>query len=117
MLDIYRTKRKKQAIKQKGVREVLDLTTAIGTRFYKTRTYEMEKRQNFRCAICERTAGASMQFDHQDGRGMGGSNRDDRIVDDRGNWLNAALCHACNSEKGSKRYEWLLGKYMPRQEK
>ena len=80
---------------------------------YRTRTYEMEVRQGFKCAICTRISGSSMQFDHQDGRGHGGGNRDDRIVDDQGNWLNAALCAACNTLKGSKRYHWKNGAYIP----
>lgn len=85
---------------------------AAGKREYKARTYKMEVRQGFRCAICERIAGSSMQFDHQDGRGHGGGFRDDRIEVD-GKWFNAALCHRCNTEKGSKRYHWQNGKYVP----
>lgn len=115
MLDIYRRQRPQTVmwILPDG-REVCNLQTAEGGRIYKRRTYEMEVRQGFRCAICERTAGSSMEFDHQDGRGMNGSNRDDRIVDENGKWLNAALCHDCNTIKGSKRYYWLNRKYVPK---
>lgn len=80
---------------------------------YKDRLYEMEVRQGFRCAICERTAGSRMEFDHQDGRGMNGGHRSDEILDDKGGWINAALCHDCNTRKGSKRYQWIDGKYVP----
>jgi len=54
----------------------------------------------------------SAEFDHQNGRGSGGGHRDDRIAID-GLFYNAALCHDCNTEKGSKRYEWRDGKYVP----
>lgn len=114
MLAIYRTKRKRQPKKQIGVREVCELKTADGQRCYRGRAYDMEVRQGFKCAICTRISGSMMEFDHQDGRGMGGSNRDDRIVDADGNWINAALCHECNRLKGSKRYHWVDGKYVQR---
>jgi len=86
--------------------------TVQGWRIYKGRLYVMEVRQQFRCAICERTEGSKMQFDHQDGRGHSGGRRDDRIEVD-GQWKNAALCENCNLAKGSKRYAWLNGKYLP----
>lgn len=91
----------------------LNLETTEGLRMYKDRLYEMEVRQGFRCAICERTAGSRMEFDHQAGRGMNGGHRSDEICDDKGNWINAALCHECNSRKGSKRYTWINKKYLP----
>lgn len=115
MLAIFKTKAPRQVpVERFADREVCNRETAEGRREYQRRTYEMEKRQSFRCAICERTAGCAMEFDHQDGRGMNGSNRDDRIVDENGNWLNAALCHDCNTIKGSKRYYWLNRKYVPK---
>lgn len=115
MLDVYKTKAPRQEpIERFADHEICNLETAEGLREYKRRTYEMEKRQNFRCAICERIAGSAMEFDHQDGRGMNGSNRNDRITDGLGNWMNAALCHDCNTKKGSKRYQWIGGKYVPK---
>lgn len=51
-------------------------------------------------------------FDHQSGRGSNSSHRDDRIEVD-GEWRNAALSLASNTLKGSKRYEWRGGKYLP----
>lgn len=105
-------KRRREAIKKYGPREVFDLKTKEGLRMYRSNLYEMEVRQGFQCAICQRIAGSMMQFDHQDGRGSNGGHRDDRIVDEEGDWINAALCANCNSLKGSKRYHWLNGKYV-----
>ena len=73
----------------------------------------MEVRQGFQCALCTRIAGSVMTFDHQAGRGHGGGHRDDRIVDEQGNWINAALCMSCNGKKASKRYHWKNGQYLP----
>lgn len=42
-------------------------------------------------------------FDHENGRGSGGSRRDDRIVLPDGTLQNRALTFWCNSAKGSKR--------------
>lgn len=50
-------------------------------------------------------------FDHEQGRGMGGSRRDDRIEID-GKWINAAVTSEANFEKGSKRYHWVEGVYI-----
>lgn len=47
-------------------------------------------------------------FDHQVPR----IDQDDRIEVD-GNWHNAAVHLRCNTKKGSKRYHWLNGKYVP----
>lgn len=113
MLSIYREKKRRlPPFETYGEREVCTNTIA-GRAEYKRRTYEMEKRQDFRCAICTRIAGSRMQFDHQAGRGSGAGHRDDRILTDDGAWLNAALCHGCNLAKGSRRYEWSEGNYIP----
>jgi hypothetical protein len=53
------------------------------------------------------------QFDHSDGRGMGGSSggagkRDDRILID-GTPVNCAACVYCNAEKGSRRLDVVKG--------
>lgn len=91
-------------------RERCLVQTAAGNREYKARTDAMQKRQSGHCALCPWYLG--VQFDHQDGRGSGGGHRDDRIEID-GEWYNAALCLGCNTEKGSRRYHWRDGKYVP----
>jgi hypothetical protein len=97
-----------QAVKTYGEREVCQ-GNAAGKREYKARTERMQKRQGGHCALCQWYLG--LEFDHQSGRGSGAGHRDDRIVVD-GHWHNAALCRSCNSEKGSKRYQWVNGKYV-----
>jgi len=54
--------------------------------------------------MCEAT------FEHEDGRGMGGARRDDRIVieDEEGRFVrhqNGASHKSCNSKRGSLRTE------------
>jgi len=92
--------------------EVCNLKLKAGKYAYHCRMLEMAERQRNECPICHRSEGFFWEFDHQDGRGMNGSHRDDRIEID-GEWHNAALCHDCNQAKGSKRYHWLDGKYVP----
>ena len=41
-------------------------------------------------------------FEHEDGRGAGGSKRDDRIVLPDGTWINGVSHLLCNSLKGSR---------------
>lgn len=87
--------------------------TAFGKREYKRRTEAMRERQGGRCAIGgEWLAVGEAQFDHEAGRGSGGGHRDDRIEID-GQWVNAAVCGECNGRKGSRRYEWRGGLYLP----
>jgi len=103
------------AVETFGEREVCT-KTAAGKREYTFRRSEMWLRQDGNCAICgEFMYGNEYAFDHQDGRGHGGGFRNDAILDAEGNWLNAALCHSCNGKKGSKRYQWLNGKYVQRE--
>lgn len=84
-----------------------------GNAEYLRRTEEMWERQHGCCAICitwiplERAT-----FEHQAGRGMGGAHRDDRS-EIKGQWFNAVLCAPCNSQKGSWRYQWLGGYFIP----
>lgn len=93
-------------------REVCD-KTAKGKRKYALRTEAMAARQDYRCAIGgEMLDLRDVQFDHEAGRGSGGGHRDDRIEID-GEWVNAAVCGACNGRKGSRRYSWQDGKYLP----
>jgi len=87
--------------------------TAAGKREYKARTVEMWERQEGLCAICGLWIELRLAtFEHQDGRGNGGGFRDDRTTID-GEWHNAAVHGHCNTEKGSKRYQWVDGKYQP----
>lgn len=81
---------------------------------YDRRLCVMVKRQGFRCAWCLHLFGfviGNPTFDHEDGRGLGGSHRDDRILHADGTWKNAALCRKCNGLKGSQRFAWVLGIY------
>lgn len=92
-------------------REVCQMNTAAGKREYKERTRKMCIRQGFLDAI----TGQHMHtweatFDHQAGRTVG--KRDDRIIVD-GEWHNAALGLQSNMQKGSRRYHWQDGKYVP----
>jgi 5-methylcytosine-specific restriction endonuclease McrA len=116
VLEIYRKKFKRRTPpilypEGPGRREVCS-KTPLGQREYRSRTETMEIRQNFKCAICVRVF-LIMTFDHQGGRGHNGSIRDDRILDEKGNWKNAALCIDCNKFKASKRYRWIGGEYLP----
>jgi|SRR6185312_7021382 len=86
-------------------REVLNMETAEGLAEYKQRTYEMAKRQDFFCGCgCGQVLNVwNMTFDHESGRGLGGSRRDDRISLPNGELLNRALTYECNRRKGSVR--------------
>lgn len=94
-------------------REECMMKTLAGRMEYDRRRNAMAVRQLFKSAI----GGADLriwgaQFDHQNGRGANGSNRDDRIEVD-GEWFNAALTPNDNMAKGSKRYHWQNGLYVP----
>jgi hypothetical protein len=88
--------------------------TAAGKRAYLRRIAEMLRRQHHICALCGAYIGPfdRASFEHQDGRGMGGSNRDDRIEID-GKPYNAVAHGWCNANKGSRRYCWTDGIYGP----
>lgn len=81
---------------------------------YKERTIIMSARQGLLCAICGCFLFAPT-FDHEAGRGMNSSKRDDRLFHENGVWRNAALCWNCNTEKGSKPYHWMNDKYIPKE--
>lgn len=93
-----------------GGREVCS-RTAAGRKEYDKRRGQLEDRQKHKCAICGNW-NMNMEFDHQAGRGANAGHRDDRILDEDGNWMNAALCTRCNTKKGSKRYEWRNKQYV-----
>lgn len=85
-------------------REVCNDRTKAGTNEYKRRRHEMWRRQKGLCCLCgEYIIEGQETFEHTDGRGSGGSRRDDRIVDDDGSWMNGAAHQKCNSTKGSRR--------------
>lgn len=93
-------------------REICDKTKA-GKEEYLLRTVAMAERQGWMCALCHLPMwGSTVSFEHQDGRGMGGSNRDDAIEKDD-EWYNAATHIRCNGEKGSRRYRWSGGLFVP----
>jgi hypothetical protein len=83
-------------------REVCDLKTVEGKRIYESRLGDMWVRQYGFCRICHKPMFLESTFDHEDGRGMNGSHRDDRIVKD-GKPYNGAVHLKCNLEKGSRR--------------
>jgi hypothetical protein len=87
-------------------REVCIRTCLAGNEEYRARTLKMLKRQNGYCCLCNlplRDSDAT--FEHQDGRGMGGSRRDDRI-EKEGKPYNGAAHGWCNAEKGSRRINY-----------
>lgn len=85
-------------------REECDCSAVAGHAEYKRRTWEMWRRQYGRCGLCgEPLARKAATFEHTIPRGMGGANRDDRIVDASGNWMNCAAHGECNAKKGSTR--------------
>lgn len=91
-------------------REVCD-ASAAGIREYDRRREAMRERQGWRCAIGgEFISDEQATFDHE--RSRGGGKQDDRIEVD-GRWRNAAVCCRCNGIKGSRRYEWRDGLYLP----
>lgn len=86
-------------------REVCPKTT-LGKREYLSRIATMWTRQRGLCCLCGVPVSLSQcVFEHQDGRGHGGGNRDDRIERD-GKPYNGAACYGCNSLKGSKRIDY-----------
>jgi len=83
-----------------------------GQEEYRRRTIVMAERQKWICALpsCSLPMAQSFTdfrratFEHQDGRGFGGSRRDDRVVDQGGRPMNVAMHYFCNSAKGSRRH-------------
>ncbi len=83
-----------------GGREVCQ-DNALGRREYARRVQEMVQRQNFRCGLCNRRLSVfGATFDHNPRRKLGAAFRDDRIVDEKGEWLSCAAHWICNGLKG-----------------
>jgi hypothetical protein len=100
-------------------REVIRTSTRAGRELYQLRLRIMWERQDRMCGLqiskkCPIKLPLRLaQFDHSDGRGMGGSSggagkRDDRILID-GKPVNCAACAYCNAEKGSRRADVFEG--------
>ena len=94
-------------------REVIRTSTRAGRELYRLRLRIMWERQGRMCGLqISKSCPIKLplrraQFDHSNGRGMGGSSggagkRDDRILIN-GNPVNCAACAYCNAEKGSRR--------------
>lgn len=84
-------------------REVCNRHSAQGRAVYRDRTEQMWRRQGKLCCLCSLPLSKQeATFEHQDGRGMGGSTRDDRIWKD-GKPYNGAAHGLCNALKGSRR--------------
>ena len=84
-------------------REVIENHKRKGRQEYRRRIKLMWERQNELCCICSQWLDLEQAtFEHQDGRGMGGGHRDDRILKD-GKPYNGAAHALCNAEKGSQR--------------
>lgn len=109
-------------------REVCGLNPG-GRSEYRRRLWIMCERQSWQCAMCLRSMkhfeiretrfkengclfSGAPTFDHESGRGMGGGHRDDRI-EVEGKWHNAAVCLACNTEKGSRRIPYKISQDSP----
>ena len=100
-------------------REVIRTSTRPGRELYRLRLRIMWERQGRMCGLqisqqCPiKLPLRHAQFDHSNGRGMGGSiggggKRDDRILID-GKPVNCAACVHCNTEKGSRRLDVVKG--------
>ncbi len=68
---------------------------------YKSRVEAMLVRQNWRCCLCQKRLGlGEATFEHQRRRGIGAAWRNDKILDEEGNWINGAAHWVCNAIKG-----------------
>lgn len=93
-------------------RETLNIRTVAGQKEYESRIAQMIDRQNGVCCLyghipdCPgRLTLDEATFEHEDGRGMGGGRRDDRIEKD-GKRINGAAHFFCNGAKGSRRIDY-----------
>jgi hypothetical protein len=69
---------------------------------YNRRLDIMLTRQHWMCCDCSKKirTRSDATFEHQRRRGMGAAFRDDRIYNERGEWVNGASHWNCNVEKG-----------------
>lgn len=108
MLPCYQKefKRKREPVQiMRNGREVCNLDTCYGRRDYKRRVKAMWERQHGWCAICgDPLRLEEATYDHDNGRGLGGGHRDDRI-EVNGVPQNTAVHLMCNVRKGSVRLE------------
>ena len=85
----------------KDGREVCRFNTLAGRLEYQRRKRIMWERQKGKCFLCGKPlAWDDSTFEHEDGRGMNGAKRDDRIEKD-GKPYNGAAHLFCNTRKGS----------------
>lgn len=87
-------------------RQVVNTKIKAGADEYAARKRVMWERQGRLCCLCKLylKIGEAM-FEHQDGRGMNGGHRDDRIDKD-GKPYNGVAHPLCNSNKGSRRINY-----------
>ena len=109
-------------LKESGVwiypsgRQVCDLRSTAGRAEYGRRIAAMHERQKGICCLSGHIEGCpgplrlfEAVFEHQDGRGHGGGNQDDRIEvmkDGKLIWQNGAAHFVCNGLKGSRRIDY-----------
>lgn len=105
-------------VKYADGREVCNLLTKAGRDEYERRKRAMWERQGRRCCLEAWVTGcpgklklADMVFEHQDGRGMNGGHRDDRIEKfnrktGRMEPYNGVAHAWCNTRKGSVRINY-----------
>lgn len=98
-------------------REVCNDKFKEGREEYVKRKRDMWERQGRRCCLegkCPTCPGKLLwtdtTFEHEAGRGMGGSKRDDRIEvlgkDGKMRWINGAAHHFCNAWKMSRSIQY-----------
>lgn len=94
-------------------REVCNRQSAAGRETYRSRTLAMLARQGGRCCLefyapmCPgKLAPSEATFEHENGRGLNGGKRDDRIELPDGTWINGAAHEQCNLWKGSRRVRY-----------
>jgi hypothetical protein len=92
-------------------REICNLLVTPGRDEYMLRIRKMWLRQEKKCCLCGgRLALQQATFEHQDGRGMNGGHRDDRIEKPDENGVmhpyNGAAHRMCNDQKGSRRVDY-----------
>jgi hypothetical protein len=83
--------------------------TTEGRAEYKRRLEAMLARQNGICCLAVHLGCCAgplklkdATFEHEHGRGMGGSRREDRIELPNGKWINGAACYLGNQMKSSR---------------